>query len=49
MGFLVTYDFARMLETLNGVAPYEYICEIWTSEPDLSFLDQIHQMPRLNT
>lgn len=28
---------------------YEYICKIWTSEPDRFNLNPIHQMPGLNT
>ncbi len=46
---LFTYTFARRLETLSGLTPYEYICKIWTSEPDRFILDPIHQMPGLNT
>jgi hypothetical protein len=33
----------------GGYTPYEYICKIWTSEPDRFILDPIHQMPGLNT
>jgi hypothetical protein len=29
--------------------PYEYICKIWTSEPDRFIFNAIHQMPGLNT
>ena len=47
--FLADYTFARRLETLSGLTPYEYICKIWTSEPDRSILNPIHQMPGLNT
>jgi transposase InsO family protein len=47
--FLAAYNFARSLKTLNGLTPYEYICKIWTSEPDRFILDPIHQMPGLNT
>ncbi len=43
------YNLARRLKTLNGLTPYEYVCEIWTSEPDRFFLDPIHQMQGLNT
>src|SRR6056297_3663890 len=32
-----------------GLTPYEYICKIWTSEPDRFILNPIHQMPGLNT
>jgi len=37
------------LKTLGGPTPYEYIRKIWTSEPERSILDPIHQMPGLNT
>ena len=37
--------------TGNGavITPYEYICKIWTAEPDRFILSPIHQMPGLNT
>ncbi len=41
--------FARRLTTLSGLTPYDYICKIWTSEPDRFILNPIHQMPGLNT
>lgn len=47
--FMAAYNFARMLKTLNGLTPYEYIAKIWTSEPERFILNPIHQMPRLNT
>ncbi len=47
--FIAAYNFARRLKTLNGLTPYEYICKIWTSEPDRSIAYPIHQMPGLNT
>lgn len=47
--FLAAYSLARRLKTLSGLTPYEYICEIWTSEPDRFILDPIHQMPGPNT
>ena len=40
--------FARRLKTLGGLTPYEYICKIWTSEPDRFILNPIHKMPGLN-
>jgi transposase InsO family protein len=46
---LLTYNFVRRLKTLSGLTPYEYICKIWTSEPDRFILNPIHQMPALNT
>ncbi len=47
--FMAAYNFARRLKTLSGLTPYEYICKIWTSEPDRFNVDPIHQMPGLNT
>ena len=47
--FMAAYNFARRLKTLSGLTPYEYICKIWTSEPDRFIVDPIHQMPGLNT
>ena len=41
-------NFARKLKTLSGLTPYEYIRKIWTSDPDRSILDTIHQMTGLN-
>jgi hypothetical protein len=37
------------LKTLNGPTPYEYVCKIWTSEPERFIINPIHQMPGLNT
>ena len=47
--FLEAYNFARRLKTLSRLTPYEYICKVWTSEPDRFIVNPIHQMPRLNT
>ncbi len=47
--FLAAYNFARRLKTLNGLTPYEYICKVWTSEPEKFIVNTIHQMPGLNT
>jgi len=46
---LAAYTFARRFRTLSGFTPNEYICRIWTSEPDRFIPDPIHQMPGLNT
>ena len=46
--FIDAYNFARRLKTLSGLTPYEYICKIWTSEPERFKLDPTHQMPGLN-
>ena len=45
--FVAAYNFARRLKTISGLTPYEYICKIWTAEPDQFILDPIHQMPGL--
>jgi transposase InsO family protein len=47
--FLAAYNFARRLKTLHGLTPYEYLCKIWTHDPDRFTLNPIHQMPGLNT
>lgn len=47
--FMAGYDIARRLKTIGGLTPYEYICRIWTSEPDQFNLNPIHQMLGLNT
>jgi transposase InsO family protein len=46
--FLAAYNFARRLKTLRGLTPYEYICKIWTIEPERFRLHPLHQMPGLN-
>ena len=46
-GFISAYNFARCLKALKGLTPYEYICRIWSSEPEGFKLNPIHQMPRL--
>lgn len=46
--FIGAYNFGRRLKTLRGLTPYEYICKIWTTEPDRFTLTPIHQMPGLN-
>ena len=47
--FLRAYNFARRLKTLKGLTPYEYLCKLWTQNPDTFTLNPIHQMPGLNT
>jgi transposase InsO family protein len=46
--FVTAYNFARRLTTLKGLTPYEYICRLWTKEPQRFIVDPIHQMPGLN-
>jgi len=40
---------ARLLKTLQGLTPLEYICEIWTSEPEHFIVDPTHHMLGPNT
>jgi len=47
--FVSAYNFAKRLKTLKGLTPYEYICKLWTNEPERFTLDPLHQMPGLNT
>ena len=47
--FLAAYNYARRLKTLKGLTPYEYICKIWTLEPERFIINPTHQMPGLNT
>ncbi len=46
--FMAACNSARRLKTLSGLTPYEYICKVWTSEPDHFILNPIHQTPGLN-
>ena len=32
--FVMAYNCGRRLKTLKGLTPYEYICKIWTNEPE---------------
>jgi transposase InsO family protein len=46
--FVTAYNFASPLKTLKGLTPYEYICKLWTNEPDRFTLNPLQQMPGLN-
>jgi transposase InsO family protein len=46
--FVMAYNFARRLKTLNGLTPYEFICKSWTKEPQRFNLNPLHHMPGLN-
>lgn len=46
--FVAAYNFARRLKTLKGLTPYEYICRLWTKEPQRFILDPLQKMPGLN-
>ncbi len=47
--FVAAYNFARRLKTLKGLAPYEYICKLWTKEPNRFNLNPLHHMSALNS
>ena len=47
--FIAAYNYARRLKTLQGLTPFEYICKIWTSEPERFNVDPTHHTPGLNT
>ena len=46
--FVRAYNCGRRLKTLMGPTPFEFICKIWTPEPERFILDPLHQMPGLN-
>ena len=46
--FVAAYNFGRRLKTLKGLTPYEYICRIWTAQPERFNLNPLQQMPGLN-
>lgn len=43
------YNYGRHPKTLKGLIPCEYICKIWTTDPERFTHDPTHQMPGLNT
>jgi hypothetical protein len=47
--FLMAYNFAKRLKTLKGLTPYEYICKIWTNEPDRFNVNPFQHNAGLNT
>jgi transposase-like protein/transposase len=46
--FVSAYNFGRRLKALKGLTPYEFICKIWTNEPERFTVNPIQQMPGLN-
>jgi hypothetical protein len=46
--FITAYNYARRLKTLQGLTPFEYICKIWTSEPQRFNVDPTKHTPGLN-
>ena len=47
--FLTAYNFAKRLKTLRGLTPYEYICKVWTTQPNRFRLNPLHHTVGLNT
>lgn len=47
--FLMAYNFARRLKTLKGLTPYEYVCKIWTKEPERFKINPAQHTVGLNT
>ena len=47
--FVTAYNFAKRLKTLKGLTPYEYVCKVWTNEPERFILNPLQQMLGLNT
>jgi Integrase core domain len=46
--FVDAYNFARRLNTLRGLTPYEFVCKAWTSQPQRFKLNPLQQMQALN-
>lgn len=46
--FISAYNYARRLKTLQGLTPYEYICKIWTKEPERFNANPTQHMSGLN-
>lgn len=47
--FLMAYNFARRLKTLKGLTPYQYICKIWTEQPQRFIINPNQHTMELNT
>ena len=47
--FINAYNFGKRLKTLKGLTPHEYICKVWTNEPERFRINPVHHMPGLNT
>jgi transposase InsO family protein len=47
--FLMAYNFAKRLKTLQGLTPHEYICKIWTDSPERFRLNPLHHTSGLYT
>ncbi len=47
--FLMAYNFARRLKTLQGRTPYEYLCKVWPQAPERFATNPGHHTRGLNT
>jgi transposase-like protein len=47
--FLMAYNFAKRLKVLKGLTAYEYVCKIWTKEPERFRINPLHHTVGLNT
>lgn len=47
--FLMAYNFAKRLKTLKGMTPYEFVCNLWTKEPERFRINPFHHTVGLNT
>ena len=47
--FLMADNFAKPLNTLKGLMPYEYACKIRTQEPERFKVNPIHHIPGQNS
>jgi transposase InsO family protein len=43
--FVDAYNHARRLKTLRGLTPYEFVCQVWTKEPERFRLNPSHHIP----
>lgn len=47
--FINAYNFGKRFKTLKGLTPYEYICKIWTNEPERFIFNPTNQSLGLYT
>jgi transposase-like protein len=47
--FLMAYNFSKRLKTLKGLTAYEYVCQIWTKEPERFKINPTQHIVGLNT
>jgi hypothetical protein len=47
--FLMAYNFAKRLKTLEGLTPYEDICQCWQKDPERFTISPDHHTLGQNT